>query len=207
MCITIILNFLTVINKIFYYIIASSQTIMDEKPIIYLYPQEDIEFTVKLGYPEKLSCSYPTYIDGWNVLAKPYGTLIDTKTKRELYWEGINSIQPSDNEGFVIKGKDTIAFLEEKLEILGLNARESQEFIIYWLPKMQDNKYNYIRFSTLEEINEYMPLEFSTQPDTLIRVHMQFKALDEYIQVTKQKLETPNRQGFVAVEWGGTEIK
>ena len=58
----------------------------------------------------------------------------------------------------------------------------------------------------MEEINEYMPIEFSKEPDTLIRVLMEYKGLDEYIEVPEQKLETPTREGFVAVEWGGTEI-
>jgi hypothetical protein len=52
-----------------------------------------------------------------------------------------------------------------------------------------------------------MPLEFSTQPDTLIRVLMTYKGLDTPIDVKEQQLETPERTGFVAVEWGGTEIK
>lgn len=36
---------------------------------------------------------------------------------------------------------------------------------------------------------------------------MQYKAMDEYIEIPQQKLETPKREGFVVVEWGGTEIK
>lgn len=72
---------------------------------------------------------------------------------------------------------------------------------------MQNNKYNYIRFATMEEINEYMPLEFSVQPDSIIRVLMQFKAIDEYIEIPEQELETPEREGFAVVEWGGSEIK
>ena len=36
---------------------------------------------------------------------------------------------------------------------------------------------------------------------------MQFKGLDKPIQVEEQKLETTERNGFVAVEWGGSEIK
>ena len=179
------------------------------KPIIYIYPEETTEISVKLEYPEKLTCSYPTYIDGWNVIANPDGTLIDTDTQRtlySLYWEGNGFINQRDNEGFVVEGKDTIKFLEEKLEILGLNEKEAEEFIIYWLPKMQNNKYNYIRFATTEEINEYMPLNFSKEPDNLIRVYMQFKGLNRPIEVTPQKLQTPSRTGFVIVEWGGTEI-
>ena len=42
---------------------------------------------------------------------------------------------------------------------------------------------------------------------SLIRVLMQFKGLENPIDVQEQHLEMPNRTGFVAVEWGGTEIK
>lgn len=180
-----------------------------DKPIIYLYPEETTEVEVKLGKPEIVTCSYPEYKEGWKVIAKPDGTLVDTETGRKLYslyWEGEGTTEVNYKEGFVVKGEDTIEFLEEKLEILGLTEREAEEFIVYWLPKMQNNKYNYIRFATMEEINEYMPLEFSVEPDTLIRVLMQFKGLDEYIEIEEQKLITPNRTGFVAVEWGGTEL-
>ena len=181
------------------------------KPIIYLYPQEEKEIIVKLGYPEKLIASYPKYsVEGWRVLAKPNGNLVDLNTGRNLYslyWEGKGTTKFNLNEGFVIKGEESAKFLEEKLEILGLNERETEEFIIFWLPKLEANKYNFIRFSTMQEINEYMPLEFSTEPDSLIRVFMQFKGLSEEITVKEQKLQTPKREGFVAVEWGGTEIK
>ena len=110
-------------------------------------------------------------------------------------------------EGFVVKGEDTIKFLEEKLEILGLNEREANEFIIYWLPKLESNKYNFIRFQTEEEINNNMPLEITPKPDTIIRIVMEYKGLKEPIKVQKQQLQTPKRTGYTVVEWGGTEIK
>ncbi len=180
------------------------------KPIIYLYPERTTEISVKLGKIENITCSYPKYNNGWNVIANTDGTLIDTNTGRKLYslyWEGIHSEPYNFEEGFVVKGNDTIEFLEEKLKILGLTEIESEEFIVYWLPKLQNNEYNYIRFATIDEINKNMPLDFSVEPDTIIRVLMQYKALDNYIEVNEQKLETPERTGFVAVEWGGTEIK
>ena len=180
------------------------------KPIIYLYPKKETEVTVKLGYPEKITCSYPKYEHRWTVTANPDGTLIDEKTGKSLYslyWEGKCSVKIDTNEGFVIEGEKVAEFLEEKLAVLGLTEREAEEFIIYWLPKLECNKYNYIRFASIDEINEYMPLDFSVQPDSLIRVLMQYKGLDEYMKVTEQKLETPERTGFVAVEWGGSEIK
>ena len=80
--------------------------------------------------------------------------------------------------------------MEEKLAILGLNDREAEEFIIYWLPKLQENEYNYIRFAS-----------------TLIRILMTYKGLNAPIQVKEQNLEKIERKGFIAVEWGGSEIK
>ena len=179
------------------------------KPIIYLYPEEEMQITVTLGKYENVTCIYPEYNGCWNVIAKPNGDLIDLNTGRNLYslyWEGISNVKMADNTGFVVKGSDTAKFLEEKLAILGLTDREAQEFIIYWLPQMQDNSYNYIRFATMEEINEMMPLHFSTEPDSLIRVLMTFKPLNEYIDVPEQKLTTPTREGFVVVEWGGSKL-
>ena len=68
-------------------------------------------------------------------------------------------------------------------------------------------KYNYIRFATREEIDTNMPLTITPEPDTTIRVLMEYKGLENSIKVEEQSLETPGRKGFVAVEWGGTEIK
>ena len=185
-----------------------SQAIL--KPIIYLYPTEETEISVTLKYPEKITCSYPKYIDNWNVIAYPDGTLKDTKTNRELYslyWEGKGIIKADKNEGFVVKGEDSAKFLEEKLAILGLNEREANEFIIYWLPLLEVNEYNYIRFETKEEIDRNMPLYINPKPDTVIRILMEFKALDEPIDVVEQNLETPTRTGFTVVELGGTKLK
>lgn len=181
-----------------------------DKPIIYLYPEQTTELTVTLGHPELLMASYPQYTTEWEVTAEPDGTLTDHATGRELYalyWEGrAQDIEYDNLDGFVVRGSNTASFLEEKLTLLGLNAKETEEFIIYWLPKLQNNPYNFINFASLEEIEEYMPLDFSVEPDSLIRILMRYTPLDEYIEVNEQQLSTPKRTGFVAVEWGGTQI-
>ena len=67
---------------------------VDEKPIIYLYPEKETELSIELGKPENITCSYPEYQKGWNVIANPDGTLIDMNTGRKLYslyWEGIQT--------------------------------------------------------------------------------------------------------------------
>lgn len=180
-----------------------------KKPVIYLYPEERTNVSVKLGAPEKLVVSYPAYRDGWNVIAQPNGDLQDIATGRELYslyYEAENTTSRGVREtGFVVRGEETAAFLEAKLAQLGLTEREAEEFIIYWLPQMQNNAYNYIYFATGEEVAKNMPLEVSPAPKTTIRINMEWKALDAPITVKPQTLPaTPLRDGFTLVEWGGT---
>ena len=181
------------------------------KPIIYLYPTEATNVSVKLLRENLITTSYPQYSDGWDVFAKPDGSLVDNESGRSLYslyYENENFIDfRIENNGFVVAGEETARFLEEKLAILGLNEREAEEFIIYWLPKLEKNRYNYIRFATAEEINENMPLSITPEPNSVIRVLMTFAALDEPMDVAPQNLSTPERTGFTVVEWGGTEIR
>ena len=180
------------------------------KPLIYLYPTSEMNVNVQLGNINYITHTYPKYNNDWNVYAYPNGKLIDNKTGRELYglyWEGDHHKVDVTDEGFVVKGEDTATFLEEKLSLLGLTEREADEFIIYWLPKMENNNYNYIRFETLDEINNYMPLNITPKPDTVIRVLMDYKPLNEKIDVKEQKLITPVRYGFTVVEWGGSIIQ
>ena len=184
--------------------------ISEDKPILYIYPEKEIEVTIKLGHPELLTVSYPKYEKEWKVTAAPDGTLKDSKTNREyygLYYESSNHMISIQKDGFVVKKEEIIPFLEEKLQLLGLNERESNEFIIYWLPILEKSSYNYIRFETKEEINQYMPLEINPKPDTIIRVVMDYKPLEKEIKVKEQELTKVERKGYTVVEWGGSEIK
>ncbi len=191
--------------------IIEDDDIMVKKPVIYLYPQKTTDVTVSLDFDGKLVCTYPDYNGLWQVTAQPDGTLTD-KAGREyycLYWEGDSnkSYLPDDNIGYMVKGEDTAEFLRKKALELGLNQKEANEFIIYWLPLMQNNAYNYIYFS-IDEYCDAAKLNISPAPDTVIRFSMVWKGLDKPYHVTEQILpKTPVRTGFTVVEWGGVEIK
>jgi len=181
------------------------------KPIIYIYPTVETEVAVKLDFDGKLTHTYPYYNaeKGWKVKASPDGTLIDSETGKEyyaLFWEGDGNASARPETGFVIKGSETAAFLEEKLKLLGLNRREANEFIVYWLPKMENNAYNFIHFAQ-ESYTESAVLDISPTPETLIRVFMLFKPLNSVKKVNIQELESVKRKGFTVVEWGGSEIE
>ena len=179
------------------------------KPVIYLYPTHNMNVNITVNNPNNLSVTYPKYNNGWNVYTKTNGDLIDKngRTYYALYWEGLSyNVDNNIKEGFVVKGKDSAKFLEEKLDILGLNEREANEFIMYWLPILEKNEYNYIRFATREEIDNTMELNIEPKADTVIRVLMLYKPLDSKINVNEQELDTQIRKGFTVVEWGGAKL-
>ena len=140
--------------------------------------------------------------------AAPDGTLTDARgmTYNYLYWEGSLKAQWDMTEGFCVKGEDTAAFLEQALARLGLNRREANEFIVFWLPLMEQNPYNIISFQA-ETYTQAAPLEITPAPDTVIRVFMTWQASNTPVELQPQELTAPERSGFTAVEWGGTEIK
>ena len=181
-----------------------------EKPIIYLYPTQIQNINIKLNYAGKLTHTYPNYTsNGWEVVAEPNGKLIDKNGKEyyALFWEGIPDKPLHPKDGFIVSGKEIVAFLEEKLTYMGLNRREINEFIIHWLPRMENNPYNLIHFSC-EEYEQMAKLNISPQPETIIRVMMITKPLYSKIDFPVQDL-TPlkkNRKGFTVVEWGGSVI-
>ena len=178
------------------------------KPVIYLYPQEKTEASVKLALDGRLTCTYPKYQNGWEVTAQPDGTLTDKsgKTYNYLYWEGETDARYDMSSGFCVKGEDTAAFLESALEKLGLNRREANEFIVFWLPLMQDNPYNIISFQG-DAYTASAKLQITPKPDTLIRVFMAYKPSDVYVELKEQELTSPDINGFTAVEWGGTVVE
>lgn len=180
-----------------------------KKPVIYLYPEEETTVTVKLSYKGKLICTYPEYKEGWTVKAYPDGKLINLDDGKEysyLFWEGIQDTEYDFDKGFVVKGEDTKDFLQEKLSYMGLLPKEYNEFIVYWLPLMQDNPYNLITFQT-DKYFESAELEISPAPDSILRVFMAYKPLDKAIDIEEQELSPFERKGFTVIEWGGSCIE
>ena len=180
----------------------------NEKPVIYLYPETETRVTVKLDLSGELTCAYPAYDGGWVVTAAPDGTLTDEhgQTYNYLYWEGEGTEAYDFSKGFCVAGSDTAAFLEDALDRLGLTRREANEFLVYWLPRMQDNPYNLIAFQQ-EAYTESAKLTVSPQPDSVLRVFMAWKPLARPVDIPAQILPGFERRGFTLVEWGGAEVR
>lgn len=177
------------------------------KPVIYLYPEEETVISVTLDGVE-LGTTYPEYGEGWQVLARPDGTLTNLKDRQEysyLFWDGQADVEFDFSKGFCVAGEDTARFLRQTLETMGLTTRELNECIVYWLPMMEGNAYNFISFQK-EAYTQTARLDISPEPDSLLRVFMAWQALEEPVDIQPQQLEGVVREGFTVVEWGGAQV-
>ncbi len=178
------------------------------KPVIYLYPEQKTAVSVSLDYSGTLTATYPAYENGWHVTAEPDGTLYDEDGNEYsyLFWEGEDKTDYDFTTGFCVAGADTADFLRETLSEIGLTPKEYNEFIVYWLPKMQGNAYNLISFQSTA-YTDTAKLNIDPTPDSVLRVFMAWKPLSKPQTITPQTFTPFTRDGFTVVEWGGCEVK
>ena len=184
-------------------------------PVIYLYNNDDTKINVKIDLDGKFTYTNPIYNEeqGWTVTASPEGILtdIDGRTFDYLYWEGDVNFKPDLSQGFCVPGKDTEAFLRDASAELGLNAKETEFFVSYWTPRMEQNTFNVITFQTTT-FDEAAKLKITPEPDVLLRVNMLWYPSDEYVEIKAQDLSAiglplSERHDFTAVEWGGEMLE
>ena len=89
---------------------------------------------------------------------------------------------------------------------MGMTEEEMNEFIVYWLPRMEHNKYNLISFQSDAYTNSAR-LSITPEPDSICRIFMAYVPLEDSVEIEPQQLDTFERKGFAVLEWGGCEIK
>jgi len=175
---------------------------MSYAPNIYLYPENDMDVHVELGFPEggKVVKSEPEYGDGWDVFVSRDG-VIDKKYDY-LFYEAITPDINNYERGWVFSVGDLSAKLPGLLYDYGFEGREIDDFMDFWLPHL--NKAPYYAFYP-QEADEMTLLKITPQPESVLRVLLYVEPLSVKISLPAptidQRLE---RKGFTAVEWGIT---
>ena len=131
--------------------------------------------------------------------------ILNNKKYPYLFWEAISYKEQELNEGFIVTDENAEEFLEEKLKILGLNYKESTDFITFWLPVLLRNKISLCTFQT-EKFFKNFELNITPKPDSMIRIFLSIKKLDSSINIKEQKLRPVKRTGFTVIEWGGSNF-
>lgn len=181
---------------------------MGAKPIIYFYPEEEMNLSVKYVNESNLLTTYPKYNNGWDIKLNKDGTFTTGESDREyyaLYFDEISNYITNFDEGFYVTKENAMSFLEEKMDYIGYTNREVDEFIMYWLPILEKNEKSLVYFEQTDLRNAECPLEFSTNPDCLIRTMIHIKKVDEETSIKEQTLTHYDRSGFAITEWGGVE--
>lgn len=187
-----------------------------EKPVIYLYPESTTQVEVKLDEELNLTTTYPKYNDKWEVTVQPDGTLTSKgRSYPYLYYEAEkNDFQmlmvQAQLPGQMINTDSTVKYMENTLSNLGLNNRESTDFITYWGPRIKSYNFAFVQFLIDETYDIIIgDLNVNPEPEAIRRVYILFEGYAEAPnrESTIVDYEPLKREGFTVIEWGGTEIK
>lgn len=189
-----------------------------DKPVIYIYGAYNAQkIKVSLDTDSEIFCEYPKRDKNgvWEVSAFPNGNLILNNDNKliynYLYWEAkCDDIEFDFSKGYCVKGSESAEFLENILDDIGLSREEANEFIVYWLPKLESNTYNLISFQTDVYTDEFK-LNIEPKTSNVLRLFMAFKGLDSPVEIEGQDVDELSkgfeRHGLHIVEWGGSEVK
>ncbi len=183
------------------------------KPAIYLYPTQKTTINIQHDFKGSIGTTYPAYKNGWKVIAEPNGALVNLADNRKyeyLFWDGTYTFPATHfdyKEGFVVAKENTTDFLWKQLAHIGLNEKEINDFVVYWLPQLERNEHNFFYFHINNDIDHSSVLTVQPQPDSWIRLFMEFKSVPANYSIAEQQLPAIKRNGFTLVEWGGAVIE
>jgi len=144
----------------------------------------------------------------------------DKETERTKYRK--MHINIKDNNLVCLQSNHVQTWLQRTLKLYGLNERQINDFIEYWVPIITKNPYSLIRFLNPDEIETAVAkLTISPLPTKLLRVFMIFrqpskkertllpltvpeKEVEKYENFTVEKSFLKD---FTVVEWGGCNLE
>lgn len=199
---------------------ATTEVIVD-KPVIYVYPDVTQSVNIQLRVQGTLGFTYPAYnipgnndsaVSGWTFMAHPDGTIrLNGREYDYLFWDGRIEVTNTFNlkpTGFIVQRDSLVSFFEKQLTVMNLSPREQEDFITYWVPRMQKNDASYVRFVFNEGYDQFATIKVFPQPKNIFRVMMVWQDATEMetIEILPQNIPTAKRDGFTVIEWGGTEV-
>lgn len=173
------------------------------KPNIYIYPIEIIQLSVTLSFPlgGRVITSIPEYGTGWNVTVDTNG-LIDG-TYSYLFYESTQPDIWQESYGWVIKTTELESFFKENMLDYGFKGQEIDDFIDYWIPHLDEYPFYSIYPQTKTLIKDAVKLDFSNQPDNLLRLFYVVKGHNIFQnELIEPTIDNFKREGYFATEWG-----
>ncbi|MCD4830146.1 MAG: hypothetical protein K8R90_12020 [Candidatus Cloacimonetes bacterium] len=177
---------------------------MPSKPNIYLYPQTTIDLDVNISFPLKgnVTTSIPQFPDEWqNLRVEPDGTI--NSQFNYLFYECVVPAFSQKTAGWVVKREELEAFFIDNLQETGFIQAEIDDFIEHWIPRLLDAEYYAIYPQYNEQLDPLIRLEFSQQPDNVLRLSYYVQELDSNdLELQAPVIPPFERTGFAVAEWG-----
>ncbi len=177
--------------------------IMLYKPNIYIYPNELIELSVKLNFPVggKIVTSIPEYGTGWNIKVDTSGLINNTYSY--LFYESTQPDVWQRDYGWIIQTDKLESFFRQNMTDYGFRGREIDDFIEYWIPRLNEFPLYSIHPQKKSIIDDVVQLNFSKQPENILRLFYVIKGNNQLQdKVSIPTIDRFNREGFFVAEWG-----
>lgn len=181
----------------------STNYILDEKPNIYIYPDHNIDLTVKIIFPAggSVTKSDPQYNNGWNVRVSKDGK-IDSSYDC-LFYESRMPDLTQNEYGWIVKKEELKNFFSTNLAESNFKENEIYDFISYWIPRLKDYNYYAIYPQYTSTMEKMSILDFSIMPAHVFRLNYVIRGLNnKNINIKTPEIQKANRNGYNSVEWG-----
>ena len=173
------------------------------KPNIYIYPTEQIDLSVKLNFPlgGEIVTSIPEYGTGWNINVDTSGLINNSYSY--LFYESTQPDIWQRNNGWTIQTDKLESFFRQNMTEYGFNEKEINDFIEYWIPRLNDYQLYSIYPQTKSLIDNVIQLDFSKQPDNILRLFYVIKGQNQLQdKLTEPTIDNFEREGYFVTEWG-----
>lgn len=181
------------------------ELLLTRKPNIYIYPEENMNLQVFLDFPQggQVVTSIPEYGDCWDIFVDTLGEI--QNTYHYLFYESSQPNSWQRKYGWVIEQENLESFFKENLADNGFKGQEIDDFICYWIPRLENHRYYMIYPQAIDDINPLVSLSFSIKPDNIQRLFYLI-AGSEVIPANPILEPSINsdflREGFFVLEWG-----
>ena len=176
----------------------------EEKPNIYIYPEEKMKLDVNITFPHggEVTTSIPVYRNGWNnLIVESTGKINNEFTF--LFYESQNPDLNQYYEGWIVAQEDLENFFIQNLAETGFEGQEIIDFTDFWIPFLKDYPYYAIYPQYNGQLSRMVELEFSVKPDNLLRlIYAIEEQQDNFLSLKNPEIPGFKREGFHVVEWG-----
>ncbi len=120
-----------------------------------------------------------------------------------LFYESEQPDYGQYETGWIVELTELEAFFRSNLTLTGFNTQEIEDFVDYWIPLLDYSPYYAIYPQYNEQLEEMIQLDFSVQPDNLIRLIYSIRGLESgKLVLPEPEIPAFCRDGFTVSEWG-----